>query len=103
MSTQTLVRRLSEHVDQSVTLRGWVHNKSSKGKLHFIQLRDGSGFAQCVAFKGDLGDELFEALGRLGQESSLSVTGMVKEDARAPGTGPELIERCLSAIEDEAA
>jgi asparaginyl-tRNA synthetase len=85
MSTKTTIRRLAQHVDQSVVLSGWLHNKSSKGKLHFLQLRDGSGFVQCVAFKGDLREEVFEALGRLGQESSLSITGRVAAEPRAPG------------------
>jgi asparaginyl-tRNA synthetase len=85
MTETTLIRRLSEHVDQTVELRGWVYNKSSKGKLHFIQLRDGTGVCQCVAFKKNIPEELFEALGRLGQESSLKVVGKVVADERAPG------------------
>ncbi|HEV8114071.1 MAG TPA: asparagine--tRNA ligase [Planctomycetota bacterium] len=85
MTTITTVERLGQHVGQTVTLRGWVHNKSSKGKLHFVQLRDGTGFAQCVLFKGAVPDTLFDAVGHAGQESSLILTGEVKADARAPG------------------
>jgi asparaginyl-tRNA synthetase len=85
MTTITTVERLGQHVGQTVTLRGWVHNKSSKGKLHFVQLRDGTGFAQCVLFKGAVPDALFDAVGHAGQESSLILTGEVKADARAPG------------------
>lgn len=76
---------LSQHVGDTVTLQGWLYNKSSKGKLHFLQLRDGSGVAQCVAFKNNIDESTFEALGHLGQESSLSITGEVKADDRAPG------------------
>ena len=85
MAAITTVERLSDHVGETVTLRGWVYNKSSKGKLHFVQLRDGSGICQCVLFKKNVPEELFEAVGHAGQESSLSLTGEVKADERAPG------------------
>jgi asparaginyl-tRNA synthetase len=79
------IDRLSEHAGQSVTLRGWLHKKSSKGKLHFLQLRDGSGYVQCVLFQKNVAPELFEAVGRAGQESSLVLEGEVVADERAPG------------------
>ncbi|HEX6883317.1 MAG TPA: asparagine--tRNA ligase [Planctomycetota bacterium] len=79
------IERLSEHVGTTVTLRGWLHNKSSKGKLHFVQLRDGSGYVQCVLFQKAVPPELFEAVGRAGQESSLVLEGEVVADPRAPG------------------
>jgi asparaginyl-tRNA synthetase len=85
MSEITTVERLSQHVGQSVTLRGWIYNRTSKGKLHFVQLRDGSGTVQCVLFAKNVPAELFEAVGRAGQESSLTLTGTVKADPRAPG------------------
>jgi asparaginyl-tRNA synthetase len=85
MSTITTVERLGEHVGKSVTLQGWLYNKSSKGKLHFAQLRDGTGIAQCVLFKGAVPEALFEAVGKAGQESSLILTGDVKAEPRAPG------------------
>jgi asparaginyl-tRNA synthetase len=79
------VERLADHAGERVTLRGWVYSKSSKGKLHFVQLRDGTGVVQCVLFHKNVPAELFEAVGHLGQESSLSLTGTVKADERAPG------------------
>jgi asparaginyl-tRNA synthetase len=85
MSTITTVKHLSEHVGETVTLRGWVYNKRSKGKLHFIQLRDGSGIAQCVIFIKNVDEATFEAVGGLGQESSIAISGEVKADERAPG------------------
>jgi len=85
MSTITTVERLGDHVGKSVTLRGWLYHKSSKGKLHFAQLRDGTGIAQCVLFKGNVPDALFDAVGKAGQESSLILTGDVKAEPRAPG------------------
>ena len=85
MSTVTTVERLGDHVGKTVTLRGWLYHKSSKGKLHFAQLRDGTGIAQCVLFKGSVPEALFEAVGKAGQESSLILTGEVKAEPRAPG------------------
>src|SRR5262245_38285692 len=79
------IDRLAEHVGKTVTLRGWLHNKSSKGKLHFVQLRDGSGYVQCVVFQKAVTAEFFESVGRAGQESSLVLEGEVVADARAPG------------------
>jgi asparaginyl-tRNA synthetase len=68
-----------------VTLRGWVYNKRSSGKLQFILLRDGTGIIQCVAFKGNFTPAQFEMLDRLTQESSIAVNGKVRKDERARG------------------
>jgi len=79
------IERLAEHAGKTVRLRGWLHHKSSKGKLHFLQLRDGTGFVQCVVFQKNVAPEFFDAVGKLGQESSLVVDGEVTADERAPG------------------
>ena len=76
---------LAQYVGQTVTVRGWVYSRTDKGRLQFIQMRDGSGIAQCVAFKKDLPPEEFDVAGKLTQESSLIVTGEVRADERAPG------------------
>lgn len=81
----TSVERLGQHVGKTVCLRGWLYNLSSKGKLHFAQLRDGTGIVQCVVFKNNVPQSLFEAIGHAGQESSLSLVGVVKAEPRAPG------------------
>ena len=85
MTTVATIESLAEHVGQTVTLRGWVHHKTSKGKLHFVTLRDGTGFAQCVLLAKNVSQELFEGVSECGQESSLTLTGEVKADDRAPG------------------
>jgi len=83
------VRRLAEHAGGSVTLRGWLENKRSSGKIAFLQVRDGSGTVQAVASRAELSEEEWEAIQRAGQESTVEVAGTVKTDARAPG-GVEL-------------
>lgn len=74
----------AELIGKDVTLKGWLYNKRSSGKLHFLQVRDGTGVIQCVMFKGDLPEEVFAAGDKVTQESSVVVTGEVKEDKRSP-------------------
>ena len=78
------VADIGRYEGREVVLRGWLYNKRSSGKLHFLQLRDGSGVVQCVVFKGDVEAELFERCNHLPQESSLVVRGQVRREERAP-------------------
>jgi len=80
-----LITSLNRHVGQVVTLRGWVTHLRSSGKVRFVVLRDGSGVAQGVLVKGRLPDADFDAFESLTQESSLTLTGLVKAEPRAPG------------------
>lgn len=79
------IDKIAEYDAQEVTIQGWVYNRTHKGKLVFLLVRDGYGFVQCVAFKNDLPEELFEQITRLPQESSVAITGVVRADRRAPG------------------
>ncbi len=81
----TTIDKLSEFDDKSVTVRGWVYNKRSSGKIHFILVRDGSGIVQCVVVKNQVSPEVFGSYDLLTQESSIAVTGKVHKDDRAPG------------------
>ena len=79
------IRQMSAHVGETVTLEGWLYSKTGKGRLQFLQVRDGGGICQVVVFKGNVSAETFELARTLTQESSLRVTGTVKADTRAPG------------------
>jgi asparaginyl-tRNA synthetase len=92
------IRDMAQYEGQQVTLRGWVYNRTDKGKLQFIQLRDGTGVAQCVAFKKELDPAQFEVAGRLSQESTIIVTGTVRKDERAPGI-PGGVELGIQSLE----
>ena len=81
----TRILDFKDHVGGEVNVRGWLHNKRSSGKLQFLILRDGSGFAQAVMAKAAVPPEAWEAADKAGQESTLEVTGKVREDKRAPG------------------
>jgi asparaginyl-tRNA synthetase len=79
------IDELSRHVGETVTLRGWLYNKRSSGKLHFLEVRDGSGIVQSVVFKGNVTPETFQLADHVQQESSIEVTGAVKKHAKIEG------------------
>jgi asparaginyl-tRNA synthetase len=76
---------LSKHVGETVSVRGWLYHRRSSGKLHFLEVRDGTGIVQCVVFKGNVPPEVFLAADHIAQESSVEVTGTVKEHAKVKG------------------
>jgi len=88
MAEVVRIEKIARYVGQEVTLQGWLYNRTDKGKLQFLQVRDGTGFIQCVVFQKDVPEEVFAAAARLTQESSLIVTGVVRQDPRAPGVPP---------------
>jgi len=88
---------LASHVGRVVTLHGWVVTTRSSGKIAFVVLRDGSGTVQCVLSKKEVPESVWGSLGALAQESSLSVTGLVREEPRSPG-GYELMVTTLEVI-----
>lgn len=81
---QTYIEAISSREGEIAEIRGWLYNARSSGKLHFLQVRDGTGTIQAVIFKGDVKPETFEMAGGLSQESSIIVRGTVKADKRAP-------------------
>src|ERR1700685_3820033 len=80
----TTIAQLKEHIGQPVTLRGWLYNLRSSGKLLFPTFRDGTGAIQGIVPKAAVPEEVFERIKSLTQESSVIVTGRVRADARAP-------------------
>ncbi len=98
MTPEIRIENIADYVDQRVTIKGWLYASTRKGKLMFLRLRDGSGLTQGVAFRPEIGDDLFETLKRLGQESSLIVTGTVRANNRAPGL-PRGYEIGIEAVE----
>jgi asparaginyl-tRNA synthetase len=84
------IHRIGEHTGQDVQIRGWLHNRRSSGKIHFLVVRDGTGFLQVVMGRNDVGDDAFKAADHLAQETSMVVRGNVRADARAKG-GFELV------------
>jgi asparaginyl-tRNA synthetase len=85
MAHQLAIEDIAGHVGQDVTIKGWLYAKTGKGKLQFLQVRDGTGILQCVVFRKEVSPEVFEAARDVTQESSLIITGVVRADERAPG------------------
>ncbi len=98
MVTQVYIRDVPSHVGREVSIKGWLYNKTHKGRLWFLLVRDGTGVIQSVLFKGNVAADVFEAAESLTQESSLQITGTVRRDKRAPGgyeldaTGMEVVQ-----------
>jgi asparaginyl-tRNA synthetase len=82
---RTYIKDLSKHVGEEVTLKGWLYNMRSSGKLMFPQLRDGTGIVQGVVVKNSVTPELWETLKPLGQESSLIVTARARRQPSRRG------------------
>ena len=95
------IEDIAQHVGEEVVLRGWLYHRTDKGRLQFLQVRDGTGIAQAVVFKRNVSPEAFQNARKLTQESSLIVTGTVRQDDRAPGVpgGYELDVRDLEVIQ----
>jgi len=79
------IGQAADFAGRRVRLQGWVHNRTDKGRLQFILLRDGTGILQAVAFQKDLPGDMFESITALTQESAIRVTGDLRADPRAPG------------------
>ncbi len=95
----TYLNHIGEHVGASVTIKGWLHHRRSSGKIHFLVIRDGTGFLQVVMGKKDVDEATFAKADHLGQESAIIVTGTVRADERAAG-GYELIASALEVVNE---
>jgi asparaginyl-tRNA synthetase len=78
------IEDIGKHEGEEVTIKGWLHTRRSSGKIHFLILRDGTGFIQAVMSKAAVGDNAFKAADHLSQETSIIVTGTARADSRAP-------------------
>ena len=95
------IQAIANHVGEQVTIQGWLYAKTGKGKLQFLQVRDGTGIMQAVLFQPNLPAEIFEGAKHLTQESAVIVQGMVKQNDRAPGVpgGYELDTTSLQTVQ----
>ena len=93
------IEELKEHVGKEVTLKGWIYNKRDSGKIRFVLLRDGTGILQCVFVGTEIDKETYDLADSLNQEAVVEVSGLVREDTRAPG-GVELGVKSLKILAD---
>jgi len=92
------IQEISHHDGQEATIRGWLRHRRSSGKIQFLAIRDGTGELQAVVSKGTVGEEQFAQSAALTQESSLMLTGTVRQDARAHG-GYELDVTSIQVVQ----
>ncbi|MBL7184519.1 MAG: asparagine--tRNA ligase [Anaerolineae bacterium] len=98
MAEHVYIEDIAAHEGEEVTLKGWLYNKTDKGRLQFLLVRDGTGVIQAVVFEDDVSPEGFKAAKAVTQESSLIVTGTVRADKRAPG-GYELTANTVEIVQ----
>ena len=98
MTDQVYIQDIAKHVGETITMKGWLADKTDKGRLQFLRFRDGTGFIQAVVFQKDVSPEAFEATKKLTQESSIIITGVPRAEPRAPG-GYELSVKDLQAVQ----
>ncbi len=98
MSDLALIQNIGAHEGKTVTIQGWVADKTDKGKLQFLRVRDGTGVIQATLFHKAVSPEAFDLAKRIPQESSVRVTGEVRKEPRAPG-GYELSVTDFQAVQ----
>jgi asparaginyl-tRNA synthetase len=97
MALEARIEELWRFEGQEVTLKGWLAHKRSSKRIHFLIVRDGSGFCQCVVYQPEVPAEVWERAERITQESALQITGLVRRDERQIG-GYELGVRDLEIV-----
>ncbi len=98
MAQTAQISKIAQFEGKEVTIKGWLYNKRSSGKLRFLLVRDGSAIIQCVVFKNDVSEQVFADADALTQESSLEITGTVTADKRSP-LGFELQVKGLKIVQ----
>ncbi len=92
------IENIAEYDGKTATIKGWLHNKRSSGKIRFLLIRDGTGVIQSVIARDETDEKIFDIADKITQESSLIITGKVRKDDRAPG-GYELIAESLEVLQ----
>jgi asparaginyl-tRNA synthetase len=93
----TTISHLKDFIDQEVTLKGWLYNKRSSGKIAFLIMRDGSGTVQAVVVKKEVDEATWDSASALTQESAFMITGVVRADERSP-SGVELTATSVTPV-----
>jgi len=98
MSDHIYIQNIAAHTGEEITIKGWLADRTDKGKLQFLRVRDGTGFIQAVLFAKDVTPEIFDAAKKLTKESSCVITGIARAEPRAPG-GFELAVKNVEVVQ----
>ncbi len=82
---QTYISEVSKHLGEEITIKGWLYNKRSSGKLGFLEIRDGTGLIQGIVSKKEVSEQCWNDTERVTQESSIIVIGVAREHPKRPG------------------
>ena len=88
MTAWVYIKDIGKYVGEEVLIKGWIYNKRDSGRIKFLMVRDGTGMVQSTIWSKNPEFPLFQTFNQLTQESSVKVTGKIKEDKRAPGGFP---------------
>ncbi|SFH49143.1 asparaginyl-tRNA synthetase [Tindallia magadiensis] len=97
MNKYVSIEKISRFEGEEVSIRGWLFNKRSSGKIVFLQVRDGSGFIQGVVIKKEVDSDVFDLCKEITQESSIIVSGIVQKDDRSK-LGFELLVKNVAMV-----
>ena len=98
--TTVYIQDIAQHAGETVSLKGWLADKTDKGRLQFLRVRDGTGLIQATVFEKSVSAEVFQCARSVTQESALAVSGEVRAEPRAPG-GYELAVSDLQIVQFE--
>ena len=98
MAEHVTIEKIADQIGKEVTIKGWLYAKTGKGKLQFLQVRDGTGIIQCVVLKKEVSQEAFDTTQQLTQESSLTVTGRVRADMLSRHENRERVRNAVEAV-----
>jgi asparaginyl-tRNA synthetase len=88
---------IKNYEGKEIEIKGWLYNKRSSGSIKFLIIRDGTGFIQATLLKSEIKEELFNKIDTINYESSMKITGLVREEKRAP-SGYEILIKNVEII-----
>lgn len=88
---------IKNYEGKEVEIKGWLYNKRSSGSIKFLIIRDGTGFIQATLLKSEIKEELFNKIDTINYESSMKITGLVREEKRSP-SGYEILIKNVEII-----
>jgi asparaginyl-tRNA synthetase len=93
------IAEVGKYESEYVSIKGWLYNQRSSGKVKFMIIRDGTGFLQGTLVKSEMEEQYFNLLDDLNYESSIIVAGIIKKEKRAP-SGYELLVKSIEVVQN---
>ena len=88
---------IKNYKGKEVEIRGWLYNRRSSGKIKFLIIRDGTGFVQGILIKNEMDEKIFDEVENINYESSIKISGVVKEEKRVP-LGYEVLVKNIEVV-----